>query len=685
MHEYNNYIKVYLKQANMLKSQVRSGFLASVHSGADLSECLRVCAWKYPGEEETVWNACSFLQHLHGRDEVVPEGTGMVRIYHVLVSANSRAETVEELEGRRKRVVVQVLDTLHADVCRALDAAAETAEFKARLAQDISAMSCGNDHFKDKFFASIKDESAARLAVWKLLPASAYAEIETLGEAVSNGLAIPLLANAKLRLWLEDKTLDLSTLGSNESWNPDYLGLNAAHGRRLSRRRRLLQDSSALGRRGSIDRVCRIVVEDGLGRMGGTTTAALALEDCRERRLVTSACAAALEQRDLWTGQTPLITQVQLGETDNVLRLLQAGANANAASSGVGEADHARHDVKFFAGRDLRADSRIKPSERALLIAAKEGRSDLLELLARFQADLDVSDAEGQTALHLMSGAGFYCFDDDERKLVNAAAVQVLLKFGADIEAKDQGGRTSLYWSSLNGEAAVVQTLVEHGADVAAEDDSGQTPLDVAGSDEVEAVFARHSLLLAARFGNTDFVAEHIAKGADLAARDSCGRTALLVACVYGHEKAVALLAAPTKAAGALGAVSNNGMSSLLAASKKGFTGIVQELLEHGADPAARDSCGRTALMLACGHGYESAATLLVAPTHAAGAIDAVSNDGFSALLWAEEERGLDGVAQRLRECGAAAVQEPARALFREKKYEEEAAKKKEEGGCGQQ
>ena len=54
-----------------------------------------------------MWNACSFLQHLPGRDEVVlPPGGGVVRIYHVLVRANNSAQTVEELEGRRKRVDV---------------------------------------------------------------------------------------------------------------------------------------------------------------------------------------------------------------------------------------------------------------------------------------------------------------------------------------------------------------------------------------------------------------------------------------------------------------------------------------------------------------------------------------------------------------------------------------------------
>ena len=58
------------------------------------------------------------------------------------------------------------------------------------------------------------------------------------------------------------------------------------------------------------------------------------------------------------------------------------------------------------------------------------------------------------------------------------------------------------------------------------------------------------------------------------------------------------------------------------------------------------------------------AATQLVAPTHASGALDVVCGDGFSALLWAEE-RGWDGVAQTLRECGAAAARRPSLALFR--------------------
>ena len=284
---------------------------------------------QYPAEVETVWNACSFIQHLPGKVQVVLlAGGGLVRIYHVLVSANSRALTVEELEGRRKKVVAQMLDTLHSDVCRFVETEAATAEFEARVKRDKSASS------KDAFISSIQDESAARVAVYKALPDSAFAEVETLGEAVSQGLALPMLARAKLRLWLEDPLLDLHVHMSDNRRNSNYLGFNAAQGRRLARRRLLLQGSAA-GRRGSTDSVGRIVVEDGLRRMDGATTAALALEDCQERLLVTGADAAALERKDLFSGETPLITQIQLGERENALRVLQAGADANAATAGT--------------------------------------------------------------------------------------------------------------------------------------------------------------------------------------------------------------------------------------------------------------------------------------------------------------------------------------------------------------
>ena len=78
-----------------------------------------------------------------------------------------------------------------------------------------------------------------------------------------------------------------------------------------------------------------------------------------------------------------------------------------------------------------------------------------------------------------------------------------------------------------------------------------------------------------------------------------------------------------------------------------------------GAKPPAKPDLfnkdNKTAVLLACAHGHEAAAALLVDPTKAADALDAVGDDVFSALMWVDsEERGLRSVSHKLRECGAA-------------------------------
>ena len=442
------------------------GTVLCIETSATTNGAVIVFFSQYPGEKETVWNACCYIQHLPGHVQVaLPAGGGLVRVYHVLVSANSRALTVEELEARRKKVVTQVLDTLHTDVCRAADAAAASAEFKARASQDNeSATGFGfgaggfgagvKDNNKDRFIRSIKDESAARVAVYTALPDSAYAAVETFGQAVMQGLALPQLAHSKLRLWLEDPSIASGltwrktggtapafarplanpklaealekgkTQLTQQEWDafgiqdldmnhvieskgsyfaPAALDLSAARNLRLpeaqalrlDQRRRLLQRTTIVH-----DSSNRIVLHDGLPRMvdGGKARAALALEDCLERRFVVGTGEEALNRKDDITGETPLIAQTKLGAAEAVLRLLQAGADADAATAG---------------------------GETALRIAIKEGREDLVELLAGFHANLG-QDAEGQTALHRAVAAG------------HPAVVQVLVRLGADVRAKDK-------------------------------------------------------------------------------------------------------------------------------------------------------------------------------------------------------------------------------------------------------
>jgi ankyrin repeat protein len=72
------------------------------------------------------------------------------------------------------------------------------------------------------------------------------------------------------------------------------------------------------------------------------------------------------------------------------------------------------------------ARRRCAGGERALLIAAKVGREDLVELIAGFKADVNAGDASWRTALHGASEAG------------HLAVVQFLVKVGANVKAKEE-------------------------------------------------------------------------------------------------------------------------------------------------------------------------------------------------------------------------------------------------------
>ena len=147
----------------------------------------------------------------------------------------------------------------------------------------------------------------------------------------------------------------------------------------------------------------------------------------------------------------------------------------------------------------------------SLHLASYGGHAAVVQTLLQHGADVAARDEDGCTSLHEASSGGFLL-----RILQasgHAAVVQTLLQHGADVAARDEDGRTSLHYASKNGHAAVVQTLLQHGADVAARDMGGKTPLDYAKhcndevkKEEVNAVFARHSLLLAAQVGIAELV-----------------------------------------------------------------------------------------------------------------------------------------------------------------------------------
>merc|ERR1719238_1924807 len=136
--------------------------LAMDLSEADKGASLQLFS-QYPGESEMLFNACSYVEPLRGKDEIKLTKWGPVRIVMVKVNANGRAETVEELRARRQTVALDVLRTLERVVCDEIDAEAETDQFKQRVAADKRS----SNHWRNKFIASIKEEAATRVRVYE--------------------------------------------------------------------------------------------------------------------------------------------------------------------------------------------------------------------------------------------------------------------------------------------------------------------------------------------------------------------------------------------------------------------------------------------------------------------------------------------------------------------------------------
>ena len=95
-------------------------------------------------------------------------------------------------------------------------------------------------------------------------------------------------------------------------------------------------------------------------------------------------------------------------------------------------------------------------------------------------------------------------------------------------------------------------------------------------------------------------------------------------------------------------AANNDGLTALMRAAERGHEAVAQLLLQHGADVAAKND-GLTALMCAAGGGHEAVAQLLL--QHGAD-VAAANNDGVTALMGAAGG-GHEAVAQLLLQHGA--------------------------------
>lgn len=103
----------------------------------------------------------------------------------------------------------------------------------------------------------------------------------------------------------------------------------------------------------------------------------------------------------------------------------------------------------FQADQALAANAQ---GQHSLILAAQQGRPDMLDYLLRQGANLKVLDAYGNNALWAA------CFAE------SAACIALLLQAGIDIDYQNPSGATALTYASSSGKHAVVATLLEAGA-----------------------------------------------------------------------------------------------------------------------------------------------------------------------------------------------------------------------------
>jgi uncharacterized protein len=279
-----------------------------------------------------------------------------------------------------------------------------------------------------------------------------------------------------------------------------------------------------------------------------------------------------------------------------------------------------------------------------LHFACRLGRVEVVRLLIREGAEINLRDASGRTPLHVATSLG------------HATCLKALLSAHAEVDWLDDHGNTALYTASQLGlEYCVVDLLQAHAAPDAQRAD-GSVALHVASEEGytccVQQLLVAHAnpdcmrftgmtqLALASQHGHAKCVERLLAANAtpDLlhpdcpgplamaceAGHDGCvqwllaarasvnamhrGQPLLAVACKYGNERCVEWL---IHAHAAVDLAGTDGVNGLHAACLAGHLGCVSLLLVARSDPNQPTAAGKTPLALANATGHREIGALL--------------------------------------------------------------------------
>jgi len=373
---------------------------------------------------------------------------------------------------------------------------------------------------------------------------------------------------------------------------------------------------------------------------------------------------------DLWQSVTS-------NNVQEVRRLLDGGANPNAISDKVKDAASPLQAAAALGSLDVadlliakgaNVNSRDNYQWTPLHLAAVRGHANMAEFLLSKGAQIEAKGFDGSTPLAL-------ALQQD-----NSEVVMLLVAKGANVNAKRNGGETPLMIATNNSDLPLATALLDHGADINTKDALENTALDHAFMRLELAYLVTSSSLSAATFRKSlglsgallerahKEVAEVNAHGRELALllinrgtdvnvplrKPNAGKedsvdvwTPLIVAALTGDAGVVELLI--DKGAD-INATNNSHETALHVAVLNDHRDVAELILNKGANVNATSDSGRTPLhYVAIDNDDKELATLLILK----GAdVNAVDKDGRSPLAYANK-RGHGAVAAILRAHGA--------------------------------
>lgn len=243
----------------------------------------------------------------------------------------------------------------------------------------------------------------------------------------------------------------------------------------------------------------------------------------------------------------------------------------------------------------------------ALQAASQNGHLEVIKILLRYKADVEIEDKDGDRAVHHAA------FGDEPGVMALLAAA------GADLNARNKRRQTALHIAVNKGHAGVVRTLLELGCHPSLQDSEGDTPLHDAISkkrDDMLALLLDHAADITLTNNNGFNALHHAALRGNPSAmrvllsklprpwivdeKKDDGYTALHLAALNNHVEVAEQLARAGKAD--LDLQNVNLQTALHLAVERQHTQIVRLLVREGANLNVADKDGDTPLHEALRH-----------------------------------------------------------------------------------